>query len=211
MAAQAETTGSTEKGGMNMIQGKYKMPPGKRQSQFKRVLSSALFLSILLIVVLVTKGTVAWLSDKSDPLENKFTPSKVSSEVVETFDGTVKSDVQIKNTGDTAAYVRATVIFSWKDTAGNVYGGRTPVATNDYIISYGTAPWIRHTDGYWYYTSPVAPNANTNVLISSVQSVSGQAPAGYTLSVQILADAIQSVPARAVTESWGINPSSLGN
>ena len=60
-------------------------------------------------------------------------------------------------------------------------------------------------NGYYYYTAPVAPHASTGVLIDLCTPVAGRAPEGYTLSVNVLASAIQSVPAEAVGQAWGVS------
>ena len=69
-------------------------------------------------------------------------------------------------------------------------------------MSSGTA-WIKGSDGYYYYTSPVAADDTTGVLISSCTEKTEKAPAGYRLSVEIIAEAIQSVPTTTVGDVWG--------
>ena len=59
-------------------------------------------------------------------------------------------------------------------------------------------------DGYYYAKAPVAPKGNTPVLIEKCTEVAANAPDGYTLSLEILADAIQSTPTRAVEQAWGV-------
>ena len=93
----------------------------------------ALLVSVLLIVTVAVGGTVAFLVAGTDPLQNLFTPSKVTTEVGETLEGSEKRTVFIKNTGDTAAWIRAAVVVTWQDEVGNVYG-QTPVAGTDYTI-----------------------------------------------------------------------------
>ena len=44
----------------------------------------------------------------------------------------------------------------------------------------------------------------TPILIKSCKPNDGRNPEGYALSVEILADAIQSEPAKAVKEAWGM-------
>ena len=48
----------------------------------------------------------------------------------------------------------------------------------------------------------------TPVLITKCEK-KGNAPKDYDLSVEILADAIQSEPANAVMEAWGYNPTAV--
>ena len=44
----------------------------------------------------------------------------------------------------------------------------------------------------------------TNELIKECKAVAGKAPEGYSLSVEIIADAIQSVPTHVVVDSWKV-------
>ena len=126
----------------------------------------------------------------------------MTCDVNETFNGTAKSNVSIKNTSDIPVYIRASIIVTWKDPSGNVYG-QLPVAGTDYTISYDTG-WTRQGD-YWYCNSEVAVGAKTPVLISSCTEVAGKAPKeNYRLSVEIIAEAIQSQPDRAVQQAWGV-------
>lgn len=168
----------------------------------------ALLLSIALISVGIVSGVVAWLFMSTDPVENRFTPSKVTVAVQEDLNGATKSDVKIQNTGDTDAFIRAAVIVTWKDADGKVYGMK-PVAGTDYTITYGSNGWTQH-DGYWYCNTEIAPNAVTPVLIQSC-SPAGTAPEGYALSVEILASGIQSKPTSVAQENWGYVPGNPGS
>ena len=177
-----------------MKNGKHAAPRGMKRSL-------VLVVSLLALLLVVAGGTLAWLTAQ-DSVSNTFTPAHVTCNVEETFNGTAKSNVSIKNTSDIPVYIRASIIVTWKDSSGNVYG-QLPVADTDYTISYGTG-WTRQGD-YWYCNSEVAVGTNTPELISSCTEVAGKAPAGnYRLSVEIIAEAIQSQPARAVQQAWGV-------
>ena len=102
--------------------------------------------------------------------------------VVETFDGELKSNIKIQNDVDYDVYVRAKLVFTLQDAAGNVLGyvpigieqdKTTGVAEDSYEYTYklGTATkesssgytaatadtWIyNEVDGFYYYSSPVA-------------------------------------------------------
>lgn len=60
--------------------------------------------------------------------------------------------------------------------------------------------WVLASDGFYYWTSPVAPLGKTDVLIKSVTE---RKAAGKNLVVDISTQAIQSTPDDAVTEAWG--------
>ena len=162
-----------------------------------------LALSILLATCLTVGVTLAYVFTNTDPLENTFVPSKVACEVTETFDGTVKQDGAIKNTGDTEAYIRATVVVNWKNAAGEVWA--IPPASGEYSVNYNlTDGWIPGSDGFYYYQNPVAAGATTNALILRAEQITAAPEEGYTLSVEIVASAIQSTPTRVVVENWGV-------
>ena len=64
-----------------------------------------LLLAFIVLVISLVSTTVAYLSTQTNPIENTFAYDKVTSEVIETFDGTTKSDVKIMNAGNTEAYI----------------------------------------------------------------------------------------------------------
>lgn len=165
-----------------------------------------LLISLILIITVAAGGTLAYLVAKTSPVTNTFTPAEVTCQVDETFDKIVKSDVSVKNTGDTDAFIRAALVITWKDAAGNV-APQTPVANKDYIISINTGEndnWIAGTDGYYYYKNSVSPEQHTDVLINSCEP-NGEGLNGYTLHVEIIADAVQSEPATAVMSAWPVS------
>lgn len=169
-------------------------------------------MAIALLTIGIVGGTVAWLAAKSEPVENRFSFAHVSCEIQESFQDNVKSNVQVKNTGDADAYIRARIVVTWQDADGNVFA-QTPQAGTDYALSLNENGWLVGGDGYYYCTDAVAPDEANNltpVLIQECKPVEGAAPEGYSLNVEILADAIQSTPVRAVIESWGVIVSSDG-
>ena len=105
-----------------------------------------------------------------------------------------------------SVYVRAAVAVNWKDAEGNILA-KAPAEGTDYTFSTGTG-WFKAADGYYYYSDPVESEGATDPLVSGF-AAKGEAPGGYTLSVDISAEVIQqagwtdegSVP--AVTEVWG--------
>lgn len=186
---------------------------GKRVLKTNRKAPVAL-VAILVLLCCAVAGTVAYLVTSTGPVTNTFTPASVTTQVEEEFNGTTKSNVRIKNTGNIDAYIRVAVIVNWADDKGNVSG--TPVKDSDYVmdlnIDTGTttnAPWFKGSDGYYYCKTAVksvkqdTKNCYTPVLIKScIKATGAQAPAGYDLQVTILADGIQSVPADAVQQAW---------
>ena len=79
----------------------------------------------------------------------------------------------------------------------------------DYIITAGSPKWTLGTDGFYYYSASVAPGDLTDVLIASIVQ-KDTAPDGYSLAVHVAATAIQSEPASAVSDAWGVQILSNG-
>lgn len=187
-----------------MYQGKHyqKNEHVEKRSHAKKPLAA--LVALVLIIGAVVGGTLAYLAARTDAIVNTFNPAKVDITVDENFNGKTKENVKITNTGDTDVYIRATYVVTWKDTDGNVYPEQ-PQPGDDYTISLNPKQDWFYYNGYYYYTAPVAPRASTGVLIDLCTPVEGRAPEGYTLSVNVLASAIQSVPAEAVGQAWGVS------
>lgn len=169
--------------------------------------------SLVLVLCTVVTPTLAFLLDLSDPIVNVFQPSEVTNQVEEDpFDGSTKTNVTVKNTGDTQAWIRAAIIVTWKTGEdGDVYGG-APVAGTDYTVSLNTTDWIKGSDGFYYHKAPVDPGQSTQVLIYSCSPVEGKTPEGYGLNVEIISSALQSKPARAFNkwEAQGVKVNDAG-
>ncbi len=164
-----------------------------------------LFIAVVMLIGAVVGSTVAFLVTQTEPVENKFSYAKLSTEITEVFTGDTKSNVQIKNTGDTAAYVRATYVVTWRDMSGNV----VPSVPEGYSYTLTENPggkWKKIGD-YFYYPTPVeSKNSTLGSLLTC--TVTHPDNPEYVLNVEILASTIQSTPANAVTEAWGVTPSS---
>lgn len=177
------------------------------KSGFRWKRSGILLAAVIVLLAGAVGGTWAFLVAQSEPVQNNFTYAHVSCTIKEKFDGTTKSDVQIQNTGDIPAYIRARIVVTWKDASGNV--SAVPVKNTDYTIAFNEneKDWTQQGD-YWYCKTAVDAGEETPVLITKCEK-KGNAPKDYDLSVEILADAIQSEPANAVMEAWGYNPTAV--
>lgn len=164
-------------------------------------IKGALFTAAVLALLLVSVGGVrAWLTARTQRTENTLVPPTVTCAVEESFDGSLKKDVRIRNTGTIDAYIRAVVVVTFVDAEGKV-SPQAPVEGTDYTLIWGSG-WQRGSDGFWYYPDPVVPDGLTANLIDRVSSLS--APEGFSLNVQIIATAIQSTPASAAEDAWGV-------
>lgn len=174
-------------------------------TKLRQLHKSSVLLVVLVIILGATVGSsIAYLATQTEPIINKFIPTEITAEINETFNGIVKTDVKVKNNGDIAAYVRATYVATWQDAQGNI-APLAPVAGEDYTITLNTeSDWFAGTDGYYYCKTAVAAASESPVFIKECKPVDGKAPEGYILSVEILASAIQSVPAEAVAEAWKV-------
>lgn len=187
--------------------GKYLQSEHKQLRRPKRL--ATLLVSLLLVLGVAVGGTVAFLSTRTDSKENTFTPSEVTCEVTETFNNNVKSQVAVKNTGDTTAFIRAAINVTWmsnQDAANQTVSAKVPVKDKDYSITFAkNTNWIKGADGYYYYKLPVDPQGSTGELIKECKRLNNASvPDGYHLSVEIVASAIQSAPYSVVQSMWHV-------
>lgn len=186
-----------------------------------------LTMSVALLLSVAVGVTLAYILTKTEPVENTFNPSKVACAVVENgsatenTDGIVenratKTDVKIKNTGDTDAYIRVAVVVNWMSDNGTKVWATKPVKSidgtdGDYTITYNLKDngWIDGGDGYYYYTQPVAKSDLTDILITSATQLTQKGPVGtdntqYYLSIEIVASAIQAngMGAASARDAW---------
>ena len=166
-----------------------------------------LFIAVVMLIGAVVGSTVAFLVTKTNPVENKFTYASISTEIQEEFTGEKKSDVRVVNNGDTAAYIRATYVINWLDKNGNIVSSVPSDYDYDLELNIGNN-WIPGTDGFYYYKEPVAPGQATAGSLLTCKAVYPVNPE-YTLSVEILATAIQSTPASAARTAWPNMPDSV--
>lgn len=157
--------------------------------------------SLGLILSLSVGGILAWLTTQTEPITNTFTPSAVTTEITEVRDGSSKKNVQIKNTGDTTAWIRAAVIVTWQNEAGEVYG-KAPACGIDYTGWTPGTDWVQGDDGFFYYRKPVAPGTATpNALIGEIAPLADAPANGYYLTVEIIGAGIQYKP-EAAFAAW---------
>lgn len=188
-----------------MYKARYEGKHGKPQAQSvsarpsRRGRATAMLLATVMLFALAVGGTIAWLIDKDRPLVNTFDPSKVTCEVQEKFDGKVKSDVNVKNTGDIDAFIRVKLVTYRTNDAGQHIGGTASLPA----FTLGTG-WVKYGD-YYYYTKPVAPNQKPETNLTDSMTLIGSYldTDGGKQAVDVMAEAIQSVPEDAVKAAWG--------
>ena len=183
-----------------MYQGRFENATPKRRPRRGTKRLTTLLLSGLLLVTLIVGGTVAYLVTQVTPVTNTFTPSHVTCQVEEKFDGKEKKDVNVTNTGDTDAYIRVKLVTYRVNDNGDHIGGTASVP--DFTPGEN---WKEYK-GYYYYTLPVAPGGKPSAdLINSITLTGSYNDAdGGKQVIEVMAEAIQSRPAEAVGESWGV-------
>lgn len=189
--------------------------------------------AILLVAAVLTTAVNAFMINRSQTFNNKFVPASVKCEIEEKFSESTntntKSSIQVKNTGNTDAYIRVRLVFHWEDSKGNVVGrNMDPTASivgfKDGLGSYfNSSEWVKGEDDYtYYYKNSVAPEAFTSELLNkditmgpyvhTVQIDSETTVTYYYYPViEVLAEAVQSKPAEAVEEAWSVTLDSSGN
>ena len=171
-----------------------------------------LALALVLLVGLGVGATLGLLHTRTEAVQNDFTYGKVSCQVLESFEEEnntyIKRNVRVQNTGNTSAYIRVLLVFTWKDKDGNVFVNK-PVINRDYQVNLALANgWIvsqNDIGAYLYYKYPVAPGDETPVLIDGLRQaagVTGPENGKYGLSVEIVAEAVQAEPSYAVNDAW---------
>ena len=184
----------------------------------------------LALLLFVTVGsTLAYIFTKTEPVENTFNPSKVACAVVENNNpdenradivpnDSIKTNVQIKNTGDTDAYIRVAVVVNWMSEDGTKVWATKPIMGTDYSIDWAfddeinPTAWDPGSDGYYYYKNSVVPNGGlTEILINEAKVLKPAPLDGYYLSIEIVASALQAKPASVVTSQWGVTVANDGS
>lgn len=176
--------------------GRHAAPARRRGSR-----AVVLALSLALAAGCAAGGTVAWLADETEDVVNTFEPAKVGNEIVEEFDGTAKTSIKVENTGDVEAYVRVKLVTYRVDDGGNRIGGEAVIPT----FSLG-GNWFEQ-GGYYYYEGKVAIGGQTGDLIASGSKIELESYSdadGGKQVIEVLSESIQTLPATAVEEAWGV-------
>ena len=169
----------------------------------------ALILMVSLVAILAVSvgGVLAWLATSSNDVTNTFAPGDTEIEIEEKFENNVKSDVKVINKGNIPVYIRANLVFTWKDSAGNII---EKPADATLTVDHGNGDWVKGSDGFWYYTKPVAVKGSTTNIINkaTIEFPEGK---GYKMDLEVMAQSIQAEPKGAVEGAWGVTVSSDGS
>ena len=174
-----------------------------------------LLAAAMLILVCGVGGTLAYLVTQDGPVENTFTPGRVTSIVSEEFEqgGTTKTNVKIQNTGNVSAYIRAAIVVTWQEVQGNTLP-ETPTVNDDYTIACNTGAnsnqWTVGSDGYYYYNDVVPADESTANLINSCTREKTYAD-GRKLCVEVIGSAIQAEGMGVTSAKAAVEKAATGN
>lgn len=162
---------------------------------------------VCILACAAVSGSLAWLISTPEPVVNTFTPGAVTIQVDETFNGTTKQNVRIKNTGDVPAYIRVALVPAWVDDEGNIAAKPASLELNDDCnITWGKVgngyedDWFIGSDGFYYCKTVIEPDGSTPILIKSCTVKDGEHK--YDFELQIIASAVQSLPTTTVEKVW---------
>ena len=173
-------------------------PQEKGRGPAARVYRTAvLLIAVLLLITTAVGSTAAFLVTKTEPVEEAFAYAQVSCQVTRSGNA-----LAVQNTGTAQAYIRASYAVNWLDGEENIVAA---VPENYSCDPVENLQWEKGEDGYFYYPYPVDPGDEAPSLLTCSPSYPEE-PA-YTLSVEVVAEAIQSDPAEAAADAWGVTVS----
>lgn len=158
----------------------------------------ALLVSLMVLLTVAVGVTVAYIIDRTESVENTFTPSRVACEVLK---GTNHS-YTVKNIGDTTAYIRASVLVNWKNNDGHIYA-KAP----EFKVTLGDG-WFQGSDGYFYYTKAAAAGTKTDTALT-VEVLTEKPDDSLELVVEVIASAVQATT--EAVEAWSNNVVTVKN
>ncbi len=168
--------------------------------------SLVLLACVALLLTFTVSGTVAYLVAGPSSVTNTFTPSKVEITVDDTVESGTKKDVKINNNSSIPVYIRVAIVGNWvtNEEPHVIVGG-----WNDYTGISLRADW-EYINGYYYYKKAVDPSVKSIPMFDSYKPTN--VPDGTHLEMTIIAQAIQTEPASALTDAnWGWTPTTGTN
>ena len=170
--------------------------------------SLTLIISLVALCAVAVGGTLAWLFDSSEKLDNKFYIPDAKIDIEETFDGSEKRDVGVTNNGEADVYVRVMLVETWRNSGDQVVAKPEGAVVSCELGDSGD--WVKGpSDGYYYYTKPLAVGATTPNLIDRATC---KVPEGAALlDLEVVAQGIQSTPKDAVEKAWGVTVNADGS
>ena len=174
----------------------------------------AVVVSIVIVALVCGIVVLAYLSNHGD-VSNTITPAQVSCRVDEVFSGpNTKETVTVANTSDFNVYIRLIAVTYWQDSKGNI----VEMASEDLNIENNlNGDWFYGGDNIFYFKKPVQKGDSTSDLFANGFSITlekedkpvisdiGTEIFEYHQVVEFIAEAIQTIPADAVENSWNVS------
>lgn len=160
-----------------------------------------LAVAVILVLCIGMAGTLMFLVDKTNEVTNTFDPAHVTCQVEESFNSNVKKNVNVKNTSDIDAYLRVKLVTYRVNDVGDRIGGTATIPN----FEPGTG-WFAK-DGFYYYKNPVAPDQKPAADLigdSGITLLEYRDADGGRQVVEVIAEAIQSVPTSVVADKWKV-------
>lgn len=168
--------------------------------------SLTLIISLVALCAVAVGGTLAWLFDSSEKLENEFYIPDAKIDIEEKFVDNEKTNVGVTNIGKTEVYVRVMLVETWRNSGDQVVAKPEGAVVN---YEFGSDDWKKGPGEYYYYTKPLDVGDTTPNLIDKATCT---VPEGAALmDLEVVAQAIQSTPKDAVEEAWGVEVDVDGN
>ena len=160
------------------------------------VLAAALALTL----IFSAGGTLAWLAASTAETVNTFSPAAMKIDILETFDNKTKQNVKVQNNSETAVYLRVALGPTWVDETTHEPVAQSASLDDLNFTNFPGNGW-QEQGGYYYCLSPVPVDGITPELLGTAKVKA--APAGCTMDLQVLAQAVQATPKDAVIAAWG--------
>lgn len=171
----------------------------------KTLIHIVIVLSVVLVLLCGT--TLALMFRQTSLITNEFVTAIVDCLVHEQTNtgsemASAKSSIRVENTGNIPAFIRVRFVSYWVDPEGHVVGKASEMP----VIPYDNTTWFEQ-NGIYYCTTPIAVGDFTPELLQSGKTIvlREDTKTGYRQVLEVFADAIQSKPHKAVTESWNVN------
>jgi hypothetical protein len=164
-------------------------------------------IALTVVLVLLCGTAVALMFRQTTLVTNAFETAIVDCQVHEQTDtgsvmASAKSSITVENTGNIPAYIRVHFVSYWVDDAGNIVGKASEMPS----IPYDENTWFKQ-NGIYYCRAPIAVGGFTPELLQSGKTIilRTDPETGYRQVLEVFADAIQSEPHKAVTNSWKVD------
>lgn len=192
----------------------------------------ALVISIISIFVLIIGVSLAHFTS-ADSITNVFNTGDIKAEPYEP-DFKPPNDwtginydkkVQVKNTGNSACFVRVSITPRWVDENGNAWAGDVSNSVVNLEFSnlidlsnnstWEENKWVKGSDGFYYYTSILPVGEITSQLLdkvgATINSTTVDYPEDYSgkiLKVDVKVEAVQTT-ANAYLTTWNNIPDNI--